>query len=327
MCNAFRNMAESRIPGFMDPTDWTPGRTPGTLGLNDQADPNLCTLLADTPGTLGILDHASKDHPTILNISGGMLWNTGRLKSGEVITPGPVSGSAIMKASKCVASELKTLFPDASAPYLQQVADDVNSNPQKFGLDSALRRAHFFAQIRQEGGPAMSPKEEEMYYSIEALKKKKYYQAHPEEAEVDGYIRDKKTRKFTQSPKEEDIANKVYSSNFENGPPESGDGWKYRGRGLIQVTWKENYRRINGWYAKIYGESAVDFVKNPDLLVKFPYSLRTAVCFWLMRHCPQVADAGSQPTNVDSITRIVNRDTDSYQERRAHFAIAHANFT
>jgi putative chitinase len=223
---------------------------------------------------------------------------------------------------KLTAEQLLKIFPNASKEYMQQVADELNTNLPKYGLDSSLRCAHFFAQAREEGGAALAAKVESMNYAEEGLKSTfKYYREHPTEAKEDGYAKDAKTRKITRHAEEEKIGNKVYANRNGNGGSASGDGWKYRGRGLIQVTGRANYRAAAVQYSKLYG-NAVDFEADPDKMAIFPYTVRSAVCFWIEHGLQNLAEAGKTDEHVDGITKVINKDTDSYANRRANFKTA-----
>ena len=85
--------------------------------------------------------------------------------------------------------------------------------------------------------------------------------------------------------KPELIANMVYSSRMGNGPAESGEGWKYRGRGLKQLTGKDNYARCGA-------ALGVDLIGNPDLLLEPIYAARSAGWFWKANNLASFADAG-----------------------------------
>jgi putative chitinase len=95
--------------------------------------------------------------------------------------------------------------------------------------------------------------------------------------------------------KPELIANMVYSSRMGNGPPQSGEGWKYRGRGAKQLTGKDNYKRC--------GDAlGVDLVGNPDLLFEPMYAARSAGWFWKVNNLSPFADAG----DIKSMTKKIN---------------------
>jgi putative chitinase len=224
--------------------------------------------------------------------------------------------------------QLSTLFPDAEDGYLAQVAAELNTNLSAYGLDSPLRCAHFFAQVMQETGAGLEAKTESLNYSPKALGKFSYYAHHPDEASQDGYLRDPKTNEIVRHANEEAIANKAYGGRADlgNGGIASGDGWLFRGRGFIQVTGRANYTALANQYKKIYGAGGADFVTNPDLVATFPYSVRSAICFWTEHGCPKLADAGSSDANVNAITNIVNSSTDSKPQRCANFKKAYAVF-
>ena len=95
--------------------------------------------------------------------------------------------------------------------------------------------------------------------------------------------------------KPELIANMVYSSRMGNGPPQSGEGWKYRGRGAKQLTGKDNYKRC--------GEAlGVDLLGNPDLLLEPLYAARSAGWFWKVNNLAPLADEG----NIKEMTKKIN---------------------
>lgn len=106
--------------------------------------------------------------------------------------------------------------------------------------------------------------------------------------------------------KPELIANMVYSSRMGNGPAESGEGWKYRGRGLKQLTGKDNYTRCG----KALG---VDLVGNPDLLLEPEYAARSAGWFWKTNNLSPFADKG----DIKGMTVKINGGLIGYEKRLA----------
>ncbi|WP_423601233.1 glycoside hydrolase family 19 protein [Roseateles sp. MS654] len=243
-------------------------------------------------------------------MSAGWLSVSDRLAASNLITP----------------AQLKKLFELASSDLLAKVADEVNRRPSAYHLDTKLRRAHFFAQVREEAGPSMDAKIEDLTYSPAALKGLfGYYGKHPDEADTDGYERGPKGT-FKRKASQEDIANKAYSNRNGNGDQKSGDGWKYRGRGFIQVTGRSNYAAVSAKYASVFGDASVDFERDPELVATFPYSLRSAICYWLINGLYRLADKGSSANDVDRVTRVVNANTHSYKERQNHFKTAYEHF-
>jgi putative chitinase len=115
-----------------------------------------------------------------------------------------------------------------------------------------------------------------------------------------------KARAYARNP--EKIANYVYAGRMGNGDEASGDGWKYRGRGLIQLTGKDNYAAATkGMYALPMG---VDFVDNPALLATPEYAAYSAAWFWDSNGLNRLADGLDNPTKeyetFKGLTKRVN---------------------
>jgi len=106
--------------------------------------------------------------------------------------------------------------------------------------------------------------------------------------------------------KPELIANMVYSSRMGNGPAESGEGWKYRGRGLKQLTGKDNYARCGA-------ALGVDLIGNPDLLLEPIYAARSAGWFWKANNLASFADAG----DIKGMTKKINGGYIGLEARQA----------
>jgi putative chitinase len=219
--------------------------------------------------------------------------------------------------------QLKHIFGGADIGYLAQVADELNVDLAKYGLDNWLRKAHFFAQIRQETGPALSPERESLNYRPAALSLFGYYQNHPNEKQIDGHVDGAPPQGHAAN--QHAIANKAYANRLGNGDVASGDGWNYRGGGAIQITGRTTYTNINNKYSEIYG-GAADLIHNPDLIAQFPYTVRSAVCYWLLNNLETLADCGGSDADVDRITAVINLKTDSYELRRRYFGVAYEVF-
>jgi putative chitinase len=106
--------------------------------------------------------------------------------------------------------------------------------------------------------------------------------------------------------KPEFIANLVYSSRMGNGPAESGEGWKFRGRGLKQLTGKDNYARCGH-------DLGIDLVDNPDLLLEPLYAARSAGWFWQANALSTFADAG----DIKGMTKKINGGYIGLEARQA----------
>lgn len=154
-----------------------------------------------------------------------------------------------------------------------------------------LRLAHFFAQIHHESN--LKPVEENLNYSAKALKRvfKKYF---PNDTMANFYAH-----------KPEKIANRVYADRMMNGNEASGDGWKYRGRGFIQITGKENYMLLSK-------DMRIDYLNNPDLLLNEADSMISAIWYWNKRNLNKYADQD----NIEQITRRINGGLNGLAHRK-----------
>lgn len=214
---------------------------------------------------------------------------------------------------KITKEQLKKIFPAAKLDYLQQVADELNKDLVKFKLDTPIRRAHFFGQVRQEAGSGAKGTVESFNYNANGLIQTfGYYKKNQDEAKHDGRqeesIPGKKKKKIKRAAKEEVIANKVYGKKGVAkalGNEEDEDGWRFRGRGLKQLTGRSNYKAFTKKHTEYWGE-ATDFCTQPDLVAEFPYTVRSAVAFWLANKCWDAADKGINDAAIDEVTTIVN---------------------
>jgi predicted chitinase len=217
---------------------------------------------------------------------------------------------------------LRKVWPSktVSDAKLQELADELNPNLDAYKLNSSRRLTHFFAQVRQEVGPTFQL-QEGLNYQPSALKANfGYFRRNPEEAEIYG-------RTDAHPADEVEIANRAYNSvtgnrDLGNGDLSSGDGWKFRGRGLKQTTGRFNYTQFNIKYSLVWPGEAIDFVSNPDLLGQMRYAVRAGVFFWLYARLYDEADKTNDEncdSVVDAITRVINRHTDSYAERRNNY--------
>jgi putative chitinase len=326
-------MANSCIPGSLGTSGrWIWPRTPGSLGFNDQGDPNICTRLGDTPGPLGFNDWGDASLPRLSHghgFVGGLICHAADGVPLALASADAAAAGAGVGKQAVTLEALQVFYPKAEADFLRQVVDELNTDITSYGLDSALRRAHFFAQVREEAGAQLQAQVENLNYSPQQLKDTfggaGYYGTHAGEADTDGYEVDD-TGKVTRKAARETIANKVYANRLGNGNQASGDGYKFRGRGFIQVTGRDNYKAVTKQYAKLYPAATMDFEKTPEKMAEFPHDLRSAVCFWVMKDLASKADAGSSDANVDAVTAVINLKTKSYAERRGHFKRAWAAF-
>jgi putative chitinase len=188
-------------------------------------------------------------------------------------------------------ANLKGHIPDAVIAMIPDTA-------AKFGINTPLRLAHFLAQCGHESG-GFRATQENLNYSAKGLNGifRKYF---PTEAAAAAYAR--------QPAK---IASKVYANRMGNGSEASGEGYKFRGRGYIQLTGKENYTA----FGKSIGE---DITSNPDVVAS-KYALLSAAWFFSKNGLHRMADEGSSDQVVTKITKRVNGGTIGLPDRIKHF--------
>jgi predicted chitinase len=202
---------------------------------------------------------------------------------------------------------LASVFPDADADRLAQIAREIDLQIVAARLDSPNRLAHFFGQVQQEVGLGLRLVESLDYPPDRLGVPFRYFRRHPDEALRFG-------RTDEHPADQEAIANRAYADRNGNGDIESGDGWRFRGRGLKQVTGRANYRAFTEDHAKMFGE-LIDFEAEPELLGTPRYAVRSALWFWRANNLFSLADAGVNQATADSITAIINPGTNSYDQR------------
>lgn len=191
------------------------------------------------------------------------------------------------------------LFP--ATKNIDEVVGIIEKYRMKFGLDTGLRLAQFLAQVREEVGPEFKVIRESLNYTEEAVLKMWPNRVSVDQAEK--YARDEDTPKANQ----EAIANLVYANRLGNGDADSGDGWKYRGAGCLQITGKSNFAEVQKRCIAKTGAEA-----NPDTLEGF---MLFGFSYWLWRDCYKAADTG----DADKVTAIINKHTESYAKRKEYF--------
>ncbi|WP_124950286.1 glycoside hydrolase family 19 protein [Sulfuriferula thiophila] len=233
--------------------------------------------------------------------------------------------------------QLKKIFPAAKDGFLQEIANECNKDLVKYHLDTPLRRAHFFAQIKGETGPKMKPVNESWEYSPKTLMGfSDYYKVHSDEATQDGYLRapsiNGKAGKIMRHADQEAIGRKHFGKLNGNRDDHPNDGYNFRGRGLIQITGYEKYSGFMNDYPKHFEGQAPDSVNNPGIVNQTPYAIQSAIWFWITykdKHGAygwQLADKGSTPTNVQKISKLINGGKQGLAERQNAFIIAGAAF-
>jgi len=186
--------------------------------------------------------------------------------------------------------KLKGHVPDAVLAQIPEAA-------AKFNITTSLRLAHFLAQCGHESG-GFKLVTENLNYSKDGLTKifPKYFPGNLAES-------------YARQP--EKIGSRVYANRMGNGDEASKEGFKFCGRGYIQLTGKENYSK----FSKFIGE---DCIANPNL-VATKYALASAAFFFNSNNLWAICDKGADDATVTAVTKRVNGGTIGLADRIKHF--------
>ena len=245
------------------------------------------------PGTEKAVKKWQVDHDLVADgIVGDSVWSKmfdiDVITEDKVIAP-PVSAS--IPNSNLKLDKLKGHIPDS---VIAQIPDTA----AKFGITTPLRLAHFLSQCGHESA-GFKAVQENLNYSAKGLMGifKKYF---PTQTLAEQY---------QKNPQK--IASKVYGGRMGNGDESTGEGYKYRGRGFLQTTGKENYTK----FTKFIGE---DCVSNPDL-VATKYPLASAAFFFQSNGLWSICDKGADDKTVTLVTKKVNGGGIGLTDRIRHF--------
>ena len=210
---------------------------------------------------------------------------------------GPENPAGVVAAAPADASGLNLAALAGKVP--QGVIDQIPVAAKDFNITSNLRLAHFLAQCALESMNFTAVVENLNYSGPRLL------QVFPK------YFKNVDVNAYARNPQK--IGSRVYANRMGNGDEASGDGFKYRGRGYIQLTGKNNYQAFSGFIGE-------DCVANPDL-VATTYPLASAAFFFNSNNIWQICDQGSSDAVVTSVTKRVNGGTHGLAERLQNFKV------
>jgi putative chitinase len=205
---------------------------------------------------------------------------------------------------KITVPQIMRAIPTANRQNVTEFVDCFNQWGDKFGIKTVQSVTHFIAQLATECAE-FKAFEENLNYSAEGL------------------LRTWPTRftkataaQYARQPQK--IANKVYANRMGNGSEASGDGWKYRGRGALQLTGKQNYRDYQS-----SGFCVGDLLSHPEWLAKSPGAYKSAMWFWWKNNLSAIADlddGGKMGEDlVTRITKKVNGGTNGLSTRKLYY--------
>jgi putative chitinase len=207
------------------------------------------------------------------------------------ITPAPTATPApTILVSSFKLDKLKGHIPDSVIAAIPDTA-------AKFNITNVLRLAHFLAQAGHESGQFKATSENLNYSSKGLL------------GIFPRYFTPTLAESYARQPQK--IANRVYGGRMGNGVEATGDGFKFRGRGYIQLTGKDNYTQFD----KTVPE---DILANPDL-VSTKYALASAAWFFDKNKLWSICDKGADQATITAVTKRVNGGTIGLPDRIKHF--------
>jgi len=219
---------------------------------------------------------------------------------------------------------------DASNPdsYYAAMVDALNDYARRYQVDTPLRLAHFLSQIGHESG--LRAREENGHYTAPRMREifgcrggRAQYERASDDCRLgpdgqSGRLRPKlwlEAASYAGQP--ERLLSYVYANRLGNGDEASGDGYRYRGRGLIQLTGKDNYAAFTQAHNARTPLDPQDFVARPDLLMsELNYAIESAFYYWDARTVNALADLD----DLEQVTRAVNGGLNGLEDRGARLA-------
>ena len=211
-------------------------------------------------------------------IVGDETWN--KMFGNEIIKEDKIIPQPVTSVKGLNLDKLRGHIPESIIAQIPDTAD-------KFNITTPLRLAHFLSQCAHESG-GFKVFQENLNYSADGLKKifPKYFPGNIAES-------------YSRNP--EKIASKVYGGRMGNGNEATKEGFKFRGRGALQTTGKDNYRRLGEFLG-------VDLISNPDL-VATKYPLASAAFFFKSNKLWSICDEGADNKTITKLTKRINGGT------------------
>lgn len=213
---------------------------------------------------------------------------------------------------------LRVAEPANPDSYYDSIVDIMNQYAGAYGINTARRVAHFLSQIGHES--KFKAREENGNYNAKRMREvfgckggMDNYDKTKDEC-TKGRLREKlwtEESKYANNAK--NLLAYVYAARFGNGDETSGDGYRYRGRGVIQLTFKDNYSKFTAAHNLKHPDDPRDFVANPDLLTDPKYAVESAFYFWDARNINPLADSD----DVVEVTKAVNGGLNGLTDREA----------
>jgi len=207
---------------------------------------------------------------------------------------------------------LKKVFPDASDEILTKLAGILNKFGKDFGIDNKEKLQHFLAQAGHETGDFDFIAGEESLYYTSSTRLLTIYGKYFSNTDT---INKRKPDNYLRNSSK--VADYVYCCRMGNGDEASGDGYKYRGRGVFQLTGKNNYTNFKTFYNEKYDPDR-DFITDPGLL-KTNDTVAVISALWFYKKNVLDKITIDSITSVKKITKKINGGTNGLKDRKKIF--------
>ena len=254
-------------------------------------------------------------------------------------------------------AQLRELFPDVKEDTLKTVADTYTKYMKELQMDTCWNKAHFFAQAAIETGFKLHIKkgenmdsytEERLYevfpsrfFKMERVKDKSGNNKFVPIIDPKAEFHDEKNRVFkskelsqkakqliNSKPKDQNIANFVYANINGNKNEASGDGWRFRGSGLIQLTGRGNFKMVNDKIEKLWGQSILTDSGADQVRENRELAVLTAMGYFAAKGINRIANGASSDQQIKEVClkvgddvdiKINNRKTKNHEEKKRFF--------
>ena len=252
-------------------------------------------------------------------------------------------------------AQLRELFPKAEEDTLKTVADTYTKYMKELQMDTCWNKAHFFAQAAIETGSKLHIKKGE---NMDSYTEERLYEVFPTRFFEGEWVKDKssgkkkfvplvdsnaefhdeknrvfKSKELSQKAKqlinnEQNIANFVYANINGNGNEASGDGWRFRGSGLIQLTGRGNFKMVNDKIEKLWGQSILTDSGADQVRENRELAVLTAMGYFAAKGINRIANGASSDQQIKEVClkvgddvdiKINNRKTKNHEEKKRFF--------
>lgn len=230
---------------------------------------------------------------------------------------GLIGKSSKSKAQLITIEMLQITKPNSDDSYFEEILPYLNEYARTYEVTTPLRIAHFLAQIGHESGFIV--RSENGNYSARRMREvfgckggMASYIRTADECSL-GRLRNRLwTHESKYANNSRNLLSFVYASRMGNGDEASQEGYKFRGRGIIQLTGKNNYRKYTEIHNRANPNDQRDFVEDPDMIITVTrYGIESGFIYWAMVNANEIADSDRSA----DLTAAINGGMNGYADR------------